>query len=182
METGNVNLSITISLIAVFTLSAGTTSAGRSQISLNPAKQMINTDVPGSSSTCGLELVVRGGSFSPDVCRLEIIVGGTPGQTLVLRRSSPDTNEIDSVVLFHIKAFKTGTYTFDPGKSEADFKGQLIDKGAIARALTSGVITLDPRSGDQVHVTCDVLFQNNIRVQASGQISVKRVYPPVSQF
>ena len=175
-------LSITVSLIAVFMLSAGATSAGRSQPSLDPAKQMTNTNVQGSSSTCGLNLVVSGGSFSPDVCQLEIIVGGTSDQTLVLRRSSPNTNEIDSIVLFNIKEFKTGTYTFDPGKGKADFKGQLIDKGAIARALTSGVITLDPRSDDQVHVTCDVLFQNNIRVQASGRIVVKRVYPPLSQF
>ncbi len=140
-----------------------------------------------SPSRCGVELIVSGGRFSPDVCQFEIILGGPscgntggckPDYAIVLRNSTPNINEINSVVFFNIREFRTGTYRVDPGKGLVDFRGQLIDKGAIARHLLSGVVSLDLRTDDKVYISCDVLFDNDITVKGSGLIGVKRVAAP----
>jgi hypothetical protein len=139
-----------------------------------------------SPSTCGMNLVVEGGRFSPDVCRFEIRVAGPscgdpngckPNYAIVFKTSSPNLDEIRSAILFNVREMKSGLYRFDL-TGQADFGGQLIDKGAVARHLLRGEISLDFRSTDEVHVSCDVSFENNIKVQGSGLISVKRVFEP----
>jgi hypothetical protein len=132
---------------------------------------------------CDFELTVSGGEFSPDICHFEIITGGTCRESagcrldyaLVLRNSGPITGEINSVVFFNFRELKSGTYSFDPGKS---FKGELIDQAAIAHPLLGGEVTLQLWSDDKVLASCDVIFANGIRLQGSGLLVVKRLYAP----
>jgi hypothetical protein len=139
-----------------------------------------------SAVTCGLMLNVSGGTFSPDTCRFEIITGGMPCRgagcrpdyAIALKNTNLRVNEIMSVVLFNFREFKTGTYLFDPKQGIMEFKGQLIDKGAVARNLVSGSVSLDVRSNDRVYVSADVHFANDIAVQWSGLMDVKRVSAP----
>ena len=140
-----------------------------------------------SEQTCGLVLDVSGGTFSPDFCQFEIISGGPPCQepdpcrpdyAVNLRNTTPAHDEIMSVVLFNFTKFETGTYMFDPGEGLEEFKGQLIDSGAIARHLLRGSITLNVQRDNEVGITLDVQFANGIAVQGSGVIDVKRVNAP----
>jgi hypothetical protein len=80
-----------------------------------------------------------------------------------------------SMILFNIREFATGTYRFDPAAGLEEFRGQLIDKGAIARHLLRGSITLNVQGDNEVEVALDVQFANGIAMLGSGVIDVKRV-------
>ncbi len=154
---------------------------------LETTKQMTSAEgVENSRSTCGVNLVVEGGRFSPDVCRFEIRIAGPscgepngckPYYAIVFKTSSPNPDEIRSVILSNVSELKSGLYRFD-STGQADFGGQLIDKGAVARHLLRGEISLDIRSDDEIYISCDLSFENNIKVQGSGLIDVKRVVEP----
>ena len=135
---------------------------------------------------CPMQLTVQGGGFAPDLCRFEIIVSGVecknpdsckPDYAITFKNTSASANDISSIVLFNLRKFEAGTYIFDHDKGLADFRGQLLDKGALARQLTRGTIDLDPR-GDAVHVAVDVAFDGGISVQGSGILEVKQVFSP----
>lgn len=141
----------------------------------------------GSQQTCGLTLTVSGGTFAPTRCQFEIISGGPPcvdagtckpGYAVNLRNDASSFDEIMSVVLFNIRAFESGTYRFEPGAGLEDFKGQLIDKGAVARHLLQGAITLQRLSDKSVRVDCDLRFAGEIEIKATGVLDVKRVNAP----
>src|SRR6516165_3315661 len=162
--------------------------AGNTLRDLETIEQLTGAQLTESSvPPCGVTLSISGGRFSPDVCQFEITVGGPycggpgeckPDYSIALRNSRPKINEIKSIILFNIREFKTGTYQFDARNSLADFKGQLIDEGAVVRHLLRGVVTLDRPSDDKVSIFCDLVFEHGITVQGGGLIEVKRVYAP----
>jgi hypothetical protein len=140
-----------------------------------------------SPSPCGIKLLVSGGTFSPDVCQIEIISSGPfcadpkkckPQYAISLKSNNPQADEVISVTLFNIDGLTPGTYRFDPSADSQEFKGELIDKGAVARHLLRGAITLDPQGDDKVQITLDLHFANDIAVRGSGLLAVKRVNAP----
>ena len=144
-----------------------------------------------SQSSCGLNLEITGGQFSPRTCDFEIVSGGPlcegavgckPDYVISLRDESAGFNTISSVTLFNFKEYKKGTYKFDVASGVADFKGYLLDKGAVVRNLLSGSVTLDPwdTTGQvgMVHVSFDVSFASNIHVQGSGVLEEKYINAP----
>ena len=137
-------------------------------------------------SGCALELEVAGGTFEPDTCAFEVISAGPQCDDMAgcrgdyamsLKNTRAGADDISSIVLFNIPGLETGTYKVDPSLGAKDFKGELIDRGAVSRHLLQGELTLDQR-GDQMHVIFDVRFANDISVRGSGLMALMRLNAP----
>jgi hypothetical protein len=146
--------------------------------------------VSGNPSSCGITLKIGGGEFSPQSCVFEIVTRGEacsknaacpPDYALTLRDGNP--SHVRELRLFNFRSLARQTFHFDPAKNLKDFNGEVLDDHVVVRHLLKGEVTLDPRpnggSSDQrVGVSFDVSFSNGVRVQASGELPVRRIDAP----
>lgn len=130
-------------------------------------------------SMCGIELIVIGGAFSPQLCEFQVVTPGVPcganadcsvDYRLVLKDTIP--SHIKEIAFLNLKQ-EGGTYFFDDFRK--DFHGRLLDEAARLRNLLKAEIYMEPQD-QRVKVVIDAIFANNISIKGSGMLPISFQY------